>query len=103
MSKTEDIRKISEMRNLGPACEQDLNAVGIDTAEQLIEIGAEGAFFKLLEGRRKLGRSTKCCNALYLYALYGAIHDIDWRELPESRKTEFRTLTMELRESGRFS
>ncbi len=98
-----DTRKISEMRNLGPACEGDLNAVGIHTAEDLKRIGAEAAFVQMLEGRLKLGRSAKCCNAAYLYALYGAIHDVDWRELPESQKDKFKALAAEMRESGRFS
>ena len=48
------------------------------------------------------GRSAKCCNAAYLYALYGAIHDLDWRDLPEAKKAEFKALAAELRESGRF-
>ena len=30
MTAKKDNRLISEMRNLGPACELDLNAVGID-------------------------------------------------------------------------
>ena len=95
-------RKISEMKNLGPACELDLNAVGIRTAGQLIELGAEEAFIRMMIGRKKNGRSTKCCNAAYLYALYGAIHDVDWREVPEAKKSEFKSLTAEMRESGQF-
>ncbi|QDS97656.1 TfoX/Sxy family DNA transformation protein [Adhaeretor mobilis] len=98
----DDNRKISEMRNLGPACEGDLNAVGIRTADQLKKLGAEDAFVQMLIGRKKQGRSGKCCNAAYLYALYGAIHDIDWRELPEGKKQHFKTLTAEMRASGQF-
>ena len=90
------------MRNLGPACERDLNAAGIYTAEALICMGEEAAFLKMLEGRRKTGKAAKCCNAAYLYALYGAIYDIDWREVPESKKTQFKTFTAELRDSGQF-
>ena len=95
-------RKISEMRNLGAACETYLNAVGIHTAADLIDLGAKEAFIQLLIGRKKLGRSAKCCNAAYLYAIYGAIHDIDWRELPKAKKDEFKKLTAELRESRQF-
>ena len=90
------------MRNLGPACENDLTAVGIYTAQDLIDLGAEAAFIKLLAGHRKQGRSAKCCNAAYLYALYGAIVDKDWRKIPERKKREFRKLTADLRESGQF-
>lgn len=101
-TQNHDDRKISQMRNLGPACEQDLNAAGIQTAQQLIELGAEDAFVKMLIGRKRQGRSGKCCNAAYLYALYGAIHDIDWRELPEKQKSKFKKLTAEMRASGQF-
>ena len=100
---TRDRRKISEMRNLGPACEADLETAGISDAETLIEIGAENAFIQMLLERKKQGRSAKCCNAAYLYALYGAIHDVDWRDLPETKKDEFKAFTAELRESGQFS
>ena len=51
MTKNTDQRAISEMRNLGPACEKDLNAVGIMTAEHVIELGAEETFVRLLVGR----------------------------------------------------
>jgi len=102
-SKPQDNRRISEMRNLGPACEHDLNEAGIKTAQQLLDLGAVDAFVKMLTVRKAEGRSTKCCNAAYLYALYGAIHDIDWRELPDAKKTEFKQLTAEMRESGQFA
>ena len=98
-----DGRRISEMRNLGPACEADLNAVGIHTAAELISLGAEAAFMKMLNGRLEQGRSAKCCNAAYLYALYGAIHDIDWREVPEPQKDTFKRLAAEMRDSGRYT
>lgn len=98
-----DDRRISEMKNLGPACEQDLNRAGIATAQQLKELGPEAAFIQMLSARKELGMTTKCCNAAYLYALYGAIHDIDWRSLPSAKKSEFKELTREMRESGQFT
>ena len=97
-----DDREISEMRNLGPVCQKDLAAIGITQAHQIVELGAEQAFVKMLLGREKLGRSGKCCNATYLYALFGAIHDIDWREIPDEKKSEFKLLAAEMRASGRF-
>lgn len=101
--KQRDERRISEMRNLGPNCERDLNAVGVFIAQDLIELGPETAFLKLLQGRSKRGSSVKCCNAAYLYSLYGAIHDIDWRAIPEKKKSQFKEMTAELRNSGAFS
>jgi hypothetical protein len=94
--------RISEMRNLGPTVEKDFNAAGIRYADEVTTLGPKKAFLKMLEGRLKLGRSAKCCNALYLYAIYGAIHNIDWRDLPESRKVEFKDYTEKLRKSGKY-
>ena len=95
------------MRNLGPACERDFNAAGIFTAEDVKRLGVEETFMQMLIGRLKQGplskrRSAKCCNAAYLYAIHGAIHDIDWRDLPEAKKAQYKALTAELRDSGRF-
>ena len=56
----------------------------------------------MLEGRIKLGRSAKCCNALYLYSIFGAINDVDWRDIPKNKKIEFKKYTEKLRKSGRF-
>ncbi len=97
-----DDRRISEMRNLGPACERDLNAVGVLTADDLKRLGPEEAFIQILEGRIKRGRSTKRCNASYLYAIYGAIYDLDWREIPEDVKERFKKFMAKLRDSGRY-
>ena len=98
-----DTRRISEMRNLGPACERDLNDAGIFTADQLISAGVVDAFLRMLEARSRRGRSAKACNAAYLYALYGAIHDVDWCAVPDSVKAEYKSFTAELRESGEFA
>lgn len=101
-AKAKDTRKISEMRNLGPACEKDLNAVGIETAEDVLKLGAEETFVRMLIGRKKIGRSAKCCNAAYLYAIYGAILDVDWRAISEKKKADFKKYAAELRASGQF-
>lgn len=97
-----DSRQISELRNLGPACTADLNAVGIYTAQDLIEAGVEAAFLRLLQGRVARGLSTHGCNAAYLYALYGAIHDCDWRDVPVIEKAKFKAWTAAIRASGTF-
>ncbi len=91
------------MRNLGPAVEKDLAAAGVFTAGQVKKLGVKKTFIKMLEGRLKLGRSAKCCNALYLYAIYGAINDIDWRAVPANTKKEFKVYTLKLRESKKYS
>lgn len=98
-----DLRSISEMRNLGPACEQDLNSVGIKRAQDVIDLGVEETFIRMLIGRVQQGRSAKCCNAAYLYAIHGAVHDCDWRKLPEDVKEKYKSFAAELRAPGRFN
>lgn len=98
-----DNRRISQMRNLGPACEDDLNAAGIFTAQDLLDAGIEAAFIRLLQGRVARGFSTHGCNAAYLYALHGAIHDCDWRDVPEAKKSEYKKWTAEIRAAGTFT
>lgn len=90
------------MRNLGPVCEKDLNDAGIMTAHDLISVGPEYAFRQMLITRMRSGRSSKCCNAAYLYALYGAIHDVDWRAIPDQKKGEFKKLAATMRKSGEW-
>jgi len=97
-----DERPISELRNLGPACERDLNAVGIYTLEDIKEMGVEGTFLQMMRGRSKRTKTHKkrggnCFNAAYLYALYGAVHDLDWRDIPEAKKNQFKKLTAKMR------
>ena len=86
-------KQIRELRNLGPACESDLHAVGIYTLEDIESHGVEGTFLKFINWRRKRNQGKSCYNALYLYALYGAVHDLDWREIPQEKKDEFKALT----------
>jgi hypothetical protein len=52
---------------------------------------------------RKNGkRGGKCFNAAYLYALYGAVYDVDWREVPEAKERQFKKLTKRLRAEAKF-
>jgi len=97
-----DNRRIAEMRNLGPACEEVLNAGGICSAADLHQVGVKEAYVQLLIGLRQRGAKANCCNAAYLYALHGALHDIDWREVPESLKEEYKAFAAEIRQSGQF-
>jgi DNA transformation protein len=97
-----DDAPVSEMRNLGPAVEKDLKAAGVNTAGEVRKLGTEAAFIRMLEGRLVLGRSASCANALYLYSIYGAIHDVDWRDLSDAKKNGFKALSAEIRDSGRF-
>lgn len=87
---------IIQLRNLGPVCEADFKAVEIETLGDLLDLGVEKAFELLMLGRIARGEDA-CFNAAYLYAIYGAVHDRDWRDLPESKKDRFKRLTAKMR------
>jgi DNA transformation protein len=71
--------RLRDLPNLGPASERMLSAAGIETPDQLDQIGAAEAFRRVL-----LTDSRPTLNLLW--ALEGALLGIDWRELPEVRK-----------------
>ena len=102
-STAPDQRRISEMCNRVPTCEEGLNSVGVYTADQVLQLGVEGTFLKMREGRKRQGRKSDCCNAAYLDANYGAIPDIDWRDIPEKQRIDSRELTAGLRQSGGYA
>lgn len=70
--------KLTAMKNIGVEMERKLRAVGIDTPEKLLEAGAEGAFFQLKT------LFPKVC-LVHLYALEGAILNLDYNRLPPDR------------------
>lgn len=74
---------LSGMPNIGKAVEWQLNAVGIDNAEQLTRIGAEAAWLKI----RQIDESA-CIHRLL--ALEGAIRGIKKSDIPAERKAELK-------------
>ncbi|MGF7060689.1 TfoX/Sxy family protein [Brassicibacter mesophilus] len=76
--------KLSDMPNIGKELERQLKAVGIETSEQLIQIGSEEAFKKI-----RLIDSTACINRLY--GLEGAIQGIRWHHLSDNDKDKLKT------------
>lgn len=74
-------RKVSEMRNLGPACQKWLTAADIHTENDLKALGAVEAY------HRANFFAQKRPHLMFLYALEAAILDIDIRMLsPEDRE-----------------
>ena len=88
---------VIELRNLGPKCAADLAAIGVHTAADIRQRGIEQTFQEMMFRRIARGDGGGCMNATYLYALYGALHDCDWREVPEPKKIAFKKLTARLR------
>lgn len=75
--------KLASMKNIGKELERKLAAVGVDSPEALKELGAKHTFFKLKEV------FPQVC-LVHLYALEGAVQDIEFNSLPEDKKQELK-------------
>jgi hypothetical protein len=84
---------IDRARNLGPVSAGELAAVGITTREQLVELGWEQAFVRLVRAFPHRCHLNMCC------ALIGAVEDLDWRRLPPSLATDARRAVGALRDT----
>lgn len=74
---------LTSMMNIGKEMAKKLKAVGINTSEQLIELGSEMAFMKLKE------RFPQIC-LVHLYTLEGAIFHTEFNRLSEEKKKELK-------------
>ena len=75
--------ELTSMMSIGKEMERKLTAVGIDSAEKLREAGSRQAFFQL-----KLCYPEVCL--VHLYALEGAIQNIEFNCLSENKKRELK-------------
>lgn len=75
--------ELTSMMNIGKEMARKLTAVGIDSAEKLIETGAKQAYFKL-----KAVYPQVCL--VHLYALEGAIRHTEFNCLSEETKKELK-------------
>lgn len=73
--------RLRDLRNLGPASEAALIAAGVTSPEMLDDIGPTQAYQRLLRNDHPPHRTM-------LWALAGALHDLDWRDLPAGLKTQ---------------
>ena len=71
------------MMNIGREMEKKLRSVGICSAEELMAVGAEEAFARLKE------QYPQVC-LVHLYALEGAVCNLEFNSLPENRKKELK-------------
>lgn len=71
------------MPNIGKVLSDRLKQVDIKTPSELISVGSENAFIRLLTVDK-----TACINELF--ALEGAIQGIRWHNLDESTKNELK-------------
>lgn len=75
--------ELKSMANIGNEMAKKLASVGIDSPEKLIKQGAKQIFVKLKEAYPNV-----CL--VHLYALEGAIQDIEFNHLSEEKKKELK-------------
>lgn len=71
------------MMNIGKEMAKKLTAVGIDSPEKLMDLGAKQAFVKLKQ------TYPQVC-LVHLYTLEGAIHNLEFNNLSEDKKKELK-------------
>ena len=81
---------LTSMKNIGKNIAKKLSTVGINTSEELIEIGSKRAFKRMKEVYPKI------CS-VYIYTLEGAITDTDYNKLPENTKKELKSYSYSLK------
>lgn len=75
--------KLTDLPNIGAHASEQLTQVGVETAEDLLALGAEGAWLKL-----QTIDPGVCLHMLY--GLEGAVQGIPKKELDPVRKQELK-------------
>lgn len=76
--------RLRELKGLGPASEQQLAEVGINTPDQLAELGPIEAFQRLIQQAAANDSPPPSLN--FLYAMVGALEDRHWVDIAQSEK-----------------
>lgn len=74
---------LTTLMNIGKEMAGKLKSVGIDSAEGLIDVGAEEAFSRL-----KAKYPNVCL--VHLYTLEGAIQNVEFNDLSENTKAKLK-------------
>ena len=82
--------ELTMLKNIGTEMEKKLNAIGIDTAEELAQLGSKEAFLRI-----KIKYPEVCL--VHLYTLQGAIDDLDFNMLPQDVKDELKEFSDSLK------
>lgn len=75
--------ELTTLKNIGKEIERKLKSIGINSAEELKEIGSKETWFKL-----KLKYPEICL--VHLYTLEGAISNIEYNQLSEETKKDLK-------------
>lgn len=75
---------IAQLRNLGPKTAAKLSEIGIATRGDLEERGVVLAFLQIE------GLYPRWAHIIFLWAMWGALNDCDWREISPETKAQLR-------------
>ena len=75
--------ELTSMMNIGKKMAQKLTAVGIGSPEKLVEAGSKEAFFRLKVVYPQVW-------LVHLYALEGALQDVEFNNLSKHTKQELK-------------
>lgn len=81
--------ELTSLKNIGKEMERKLKAVDIHSAEELKQLGSEEAFFRL-----KIRYPEICL--VHLYALQGAIDNVEFNQLPQKMKLKLKSFNDKL-------
>ncbi|MEM6470032.1 MAG: DUF3253 domain-containing protein [Planctomycetota bacterium] len=71
-----------DLINLGETCSADLSRVDIETLGDLQRFGALAAFEAVMVDKLHRGVRKSLFHTMYLYAIWGAVHDLNCLQLP---------------------
>ncbi len=69
--------------NIGKVIELRLNEIGIETYDQLVELGTEEVFLRLYAKNKNTSKTV-------LFSIEGAIEGVTWREIDPKRREELQ-------------
>lgn len=85
------MKNLDSMVNIGKEMKTKLFSIGVSSAEDLIRLGSKEVFRQLKE------QYPNVC-LVHLYALQGAILDIDYNKLPDELKLDLKRYNDNLKE-----
>lgn len=85
--------ELTSMINIGKEMAKKLMSVGIESSEELLEVGAKDAFLKLKQ------KYLNVC-LVHLYTLEGAIQNREFNSLSEDTKKELKEFSDSLKKNA---
>ncbi|MEM6687885.1 MAG: DUF3253 domain-containing protein [Planctomycetota bacterium] len=87
-----------DLLNLGPVVARDLELVGVQTLQDLRDATAIRAFEQVMVDRLHRGYQKGLFHAMYLYALFGAIHNENCMKFPQSIREFLKAEASQIRD-----